>query len=201
MSDEHKTFKSKTIELFGSEFEVSHKANNVINNNFLVYLGLGKYYLKKAHKYTISPIINGFNYLQSYGLFEPLLFLFLMYLVTVLILIIPTTFAQIDYLVDNCFTGCDLIDKYCSHLKNNEWSIVKVCIRQNISFFQVASRELAIIANWTLYLLGRLFIFICVIAIIINVCALIFYGLEWLYNKIYKKVQEINEQIPEIQEV
>lgn len=49
MTDKNKTYKSKTIELFGKEFEVSHKTPNAINNKFLVFLGIIKYYLSNSY--------------------------------------------------------------------------------------------------------------------------------------------------------
>ena len=49
MTDENKNFKSKTIELFGKDFEVSHKASNRLNNKFLVFLGILKYYVNLSY--------------------------------------------------------------------------------------------------------------------------------------------------------
>jgi hypothetical protein len=124
-----------------------------------------------------------------------------MYFIGVLIIIIPITFVEIDIHIEKCFMGCEIVDKYCEHLKGKEWSFVKVCVRQNIYFLQVMFEQFKFISYWTIYIMGCVVVLLFILGIIINLITLIFYGLEWVYDKIYKKVQEINEQIPNVDQV
>lgn len=48
-SDDHKSFKSNTIELFGKTYEATHKHTKNVNNSFFVFLGFIKYYTIKSY--------------------------------------------------------------------------------------------------------------------------------------------------------
>lgn len=195
MNDEHKIFKSKTIELFGYDFEVSHKANNVINNRFLILLAFIKYYIKKLYNVIFCPIIKCINYLKEHGFFEPIICVLFMHLIfSVFIIVTPNTFSEINYRVDNCFArDCELFDKYCEEYKNIEWSIAKIYIRQHNYFLKIAYEQFILTRYWTMILLTIRFVTMCIVTIILGVFMLILRGLKYLYKKNYKKVQFLND--------
>jgi len=199
MSDEHKTFKSKTIELFGSEYRVSHRANTNINSKFLITLGFVKRYFKIIEKYTFGPVVNYLSLLKSNYVFMGFLFMFLVYCGLIGLASFFATFSEINIRVNACYNGCELIDKYCSQYKYDEWKVLKVCIKENISFTWVFFDNFKKIFNFISCFLGCIVIAICVFAIMINAATIILNVLEWMYNKICKKIQEINQDIPDVE--
>jgi len=63
-SDLSKGYKSRKISIFGKDYEISHRNNRVINNNFSIYFGVSIYMCKqffiKAVLFRKILIISGF---------------------------------------------------------------------------------------------------------------------------------------------
>lgn len=193
MTDENKTFKSKTIELFGKEFEVSHKASNTINNKFLVFLGIIKYYLTK----TLQPIKNCFTRIIDWDFFEPFLIILAFLLLFILIISLIGAFAQYNSKPVFCRIGCDIYEKYCIGYNGN----IEECIENNTYFLQELFKTLTLVVNMTLTILYYIVIYGFIMAIVINILYGIINLLIWLFNKVYKQVEILNEQIPDIEEM
>ena len=95
MSDEHKSFKSKTVELFGNKYEVSNKSSSLINNNFMLCIGFIKYNLKKINKIILKPIINTCINIISHDYLIGLSIILCLVLFLLLFVTFIITFAQL----------------------------------------------------------------------------------------------------------
>lgn len=193
MSDENKTFKSKTIELFGKEFEVSHKASKTINNKFLVFLGIIKYYLAK----TLQPIKNCFIAIINWDFFEPLIFFWGIVLFSILLISFIGALVEYNSKKFFCRNGCDIYENNCVGYNGN----IEECIKQNTYFLQELFKILTSVVNMTLTILYYIVIYGFIMAIVINILYGIINLLIWLFNKVYKQVEILNEQIPDIEEI
>lgn len=71
--DDHKSYKSTTIELFGKTYEASHKHTKNINNSFFVFLGFVKYYTKKSYE-ILKPVFKN-------KIWEVIFILFILFMV------------------------------------------------------------------------------------------------------------------------
>lgn len=189
MSDENKTFKSKTIELFGKEFEVSHKAPNTINNKFLVFLGIIKYYLGKI----LQPIKKCFTRIRNWNFFEPFVFLSGIIIFLILFFTLIGTLAEYYTKKNFCRTGCDIYEKYCIGYNGS----IEECIENNTYFLEELLKSFFIVVNVTFIILYD----IVIITVIINVLYGIVNLIIWIFNKLYKQVEKLNEQIPDIEEM
>jgi len=193
MSDENKTFKSKTIELFGKEFEVSHKASNTINNKFLVFLGIIKYYLTKA----LQPIKYCFTRIRNWDFFEPFVCLFGFVLLSIFLISFIGALTEYFTKKNFCRQGCDIYEKYCVGYNGR----IEECIENNMYFLQELFKTLTLVVNMSLTILYYLFIYGFIIAIAINILYGILNLLFWLFNKVYQQVEILNKQIPDIEEI
>lgn len=193
MTDENKTYKSKTIELFGKEFEVSHKASKAINNKFLVLLGIIKYYLTK----TLQPIKNCFVRITNWDFFEPFIFIFGIVLFLILFFSFIGTFAEYFTKPKFCRKGCDIYENYCVGYHGR----IEECIENNTYFLQELLKTFISITNGTFIIIYYLVIFGIIIGLVINILYGIANLLIYLFNKVYKQVETFNEQIPDIEEI
>lgn len=191
MIDENKNFKSKTIELFGLEFKVFHKNNNIINNKFLIMFGLIKFYFKK---YLSKFYLN--------NLYEPLILFTCIYLIFLITIVIIITFSEIDNRVNNCLRGCEIAEKYCSEFIRDNWTVLKTCIQNNISFLEIAYEIFGwIILQFEYVLLLLIVFYYTLIHFIKYAYILIKYIYDMVYNILFMKIYKFNKNIPSIEEV
>ncbi len=188
MTDENKNFKSKTIELFGKEFEVSHKASNRLNNKFLVFLGILKYYINKL----IQPITKFINNIREHDFFEPFIFILGFGIFVISFFSFIFSLADVSH-PSMCRKGCNIYEKYCRGYDGN----IDECIINNTYFYQQFIDNFLMISNAVLFL-GFYFIIGCVVLTLIK---LFIDFLIWLTNKTINKIKKINEEIPEVLEV
>jgi hypothetical protein len=195
MSDEHKSFKSKTVELFGNKYEVSNKSSSLINNNFMLCIGFIKYNLKKINKIILKPIINTCINIISHDYLIGLSIILCLVLFLLLFVTFIITFAEIDIRINTCDNNCETYKKYCDNYMGNK----RECIRNNIYYYQVFFELFKNGLNWCIIGLYYLLILGLCIAFVVNIAYFIFQIMVIIYNKTYNKITEFNEKIPEFE--
>ena len=143
MEYDNKMFKSKTVELGGNKFKISHKSSNILSSNIWLLLGFVCYYVKIIHKLTLKPILK--------IIYEWTDFLLVIFSSTVLMLLIISfvTFAitsnYIDQIIHSCSTkniDCFDIIKYCEEEFNSfindlehNTDILYTCLNKTSNYF------------------------------------------------------------------
>lgn len=195
MTDEHKSYKSKTVELFGNKYEVSNKSSSSINSKSMLCLGFIKYHFKKINKIITTPILNFYDYIVSNELFEPFMIISSVLLFGSLFSNLIFTLAVIDDNIRNCNNECEIYKLYCKDYIGN----TKECIRQHIYYYQEYYKLYMIGLNFGLIVLKYLIIGSIILGILIKLVYFRFQLLILLHNHMYNNASQFNEQIPEFE--
>ena len=147
--DDYKEHKKRIIHIFGSKYEISHKNNIIINNNYSIFIGI--------FIYKIKSLYSNFEFFRKS-----------LIIIGSIIFIGLFIFANIDETIVNCIDYINNINNINSinnkdicyyninNCYNTEYNILYKCI------FELNKNEL--------YLYGILHLFV----VFLNICKIIF---------------------------
>lgn len=175
MSDDNKTFKFKTIELFGKHYTAKHISFSSLNNRFLIVFGFIKYYYLKFYNRKFIPLMHSCGFLN---ISDFVLFLFIcsvFYFFFAFFFAMTTAEAEHNKLIDSCIeNACSIIEKHC---KNKEKVILRYCVMDHISMLPLIKTQYYIFNGWIVYIITRSVLGIFIFGLLFNFTC-------YLYNKI-----------------
>lgn len=192
MSDDHKTFKSKKMELFGKGYLAKHKSLTSLNNRYFIIFGFIKYHYFKFYNRKFIPLMNSYGFLN---ISDFCIFLFIcsvFYFCVAFFFVMITADIEHNKQIDSCIeNACSIIDKYC---KNTEKVILRYCIMNHISILPIIKTQYLSYNEWIVYIIIRLILGIFILNLVLKF-------LCYLYDIIYFRVTKFNNQIPEMEEI
>lgn len=205
--DNSKTFKSKTVELGGNKFRITHKSSNVLSNKLWITLGMTYYFVKEVYKICLGPIIQKIN--EWSDLFVMLSLIFGFITVVIGILALPITTMLLDQEIHSCISEgyeCENLINYCENeyknsqynknISNDLWNCM-----HNINYYNY---WIEYKKNLFHYLSLVTYYFILAIVIIFLIAYVIYFLnkiIKYVIDKITILKNNISEQIPEIEMV
>lgn len=191
MSDDNKTFKSKTIELFGKHYEAKHTSSASLNNRFFIIFGFIKYYCLKFYNNKFIPLMNSFGFQNISDFYAFVLICCFFYLLIGFIFVMITAETDYSEQINSCITnGCSIIEEHC---KNKDGTILRDCIVNYTDFLPIVKVQYYSYNEWVIYIIIRLFLGIFIINLLFNFAC-------YLYNKMFFHVTKFYNQIPEMEE-
>jgi len=115
-----KMFKSRTVELGGNKFVVSHKSSGILSNNIWIYLGVATFYGKKIYKKFFEPIVKQ---IKEWSDLFFLLFLILGFIsIIIFIVSFPIASTRINHDIHECIDEglyCNTLLMFCEKEYSN----------------------------------------------------------------------------------
>jgi hypothetical protein len=199
-------FKSKTVELGGNKFKITHKSSNILSSNIWLILGFVCYYLKIMHKFTLKPIIKIINDWADllFFVFSTSIIIF----VIIGIITFAVTSSHIEQVIHSCTdknNDCSEIIKYCfneiNSLQNDlrhTTDIIWTCMHKPSNYWSQYFSHLKYWNTFIFYYFGLIIASFFALTFTIQIIIM-------LINSIIEKVinikNNITENIPEIEMV
>jgi len=197
--DDNKTFKSKTIELFGKQYEVKHKASNSINSKYWIIFGLIKHYFIKFYTKIFSPLIKKLGFYNVSDMWVFLGFIFMIYLIFCVVFVVISTCVLHDIEVNKCINdNCFILTEICKNIHPNYH---RTCVAENISAIQISVAQFHIFNYWFVYIGTTIILIFISIHILMHFMDKLYKFLCILYEKIFNQVKNFNDSIPQFEEV
>lgn len=197
--DDNKTFKSKTIELFGKQYEVKHKASNSINSKYWIIFGLIKHYFIKFYTKIFSPLIIKLGFYSTSDMWFLLGFIFMIYSLSCVLFVIISGFIVHDIEVNKCINdNCLISTEIC---KNNHPNHHRSCISENIPVIPIFVAQFHIFNYWCVYVATTIIFVFISIQILTYLIDKLCKFLCILYEKLFNQVKNFNDCIPQFEEV
>jgi len=198
-----KMFKSRTVELGGNKFVVSHKSSGILSNNIWIYLGVAIFYGKNIYKKIFEPIVKQ---IKEWSDLFFLIFLFSCF-ISIIICIVSFPIASIN-INDNIYSCineglyCNTLVMYCnkeysnSGLKHELYGCLYNAMNQNYW-----SEYKNIFSYWiyqSFYYFG--FIILSCIFVTLSIRGISF-SIHWITKRIIYAKNSFCDNIPEIEMV
>lgn len=217
MLDEIKYTKLQEIKLFGKKFVISNKSFCSTNNKFLLFVGLSTnnkflliiglivYYLKKyifrpIKNFIIKPFISLLKKIKDFEYIGELLCVLLITTFGITVASILFSWIETNVITLNCVK----LKERC--IKNNELCEIyeknkNICSNTNTIFYNlfcVSIKSLSCIAT---KIACCIILFIIVVSNMKKISLCAFYFIKTIYIKLNKKIKNMNDMIPEFNEV
>lgn len=196
-------FKSRTVELRGNKFVVSHKSSGILSNSLWIYLGIATFYGKNIYKKIFEPIVKQFK--EWTDLFFLLFLISCFISIVIFIVSFPIASTHINHNIHTCINEglfCDTLLMYCekkysnSGLKHELYDCLYNIMDQNYW-----SEYKKIFSYWfyqSFYYFG--FIILSCILLIFSIRAISF-SIYWFTKRIIDAKNSFCDNIPEIEMV
>lgn len=198
-----KMFKSKTVELGGNKFIVTHKSSGILSNNLWIYLAFVSFYSKLVYKKIFEPFVKLIKVWYDFFILLIFIICFISFVIGI------TTFAvttfNIDYNIYTCIDNglyCETILLHCEKefLNNNLRNDLYACIYDimNQSYWTEYRK------NYSYWFSISFYYFIMVVLF----CVVLIYGIrginfsiQWITKKIMLLKNDFCDNIPNIEMV
>lgn len=172
--DDNKEYKKRVIEIFGSKYEITHKNNNIVNNNYSIYFGIIIYKIKSILYNTefFRKILMIIGFILIIGL------LIWAYIDTTIIKCMGTK-IECNYILDSC--------------NDNEFNIFYKCI------FELNKYKLYVDGIFNIALI----VFYAIVAnVLLYLFAIICEKINIIFNYIINiSINKYNEYVPCIENI
>lgn len=198
-----KMFKSKTVELGGNKFIVSHKSAGILSNNMWIYLGVATFYGKNIYKKRVEPIIKQIKEWSDLLFLLFLIFCFLSILI--FIITFPLTSNFINNSIHTCIDEglyCDTLVIYCKKeylnnaLKHELYECLENIIKQN--YWSEYKKNYSYWFIHTFYYFG--IVILSCISLFLAI-RYIYFSIFWIIKRIIDAKNSFCDKIPEIEMV
>lgn len=196
-----KMFKSRTVELGGNKFVVSHKSSGILSNNIWIYLGIATFYGKNIYKKFFEPIVKQIKELSD--LFFLIFLIYCFISIIIFIISFPIASTNMDYNVNTCIDEglfCNTLLMYCKKEYSNSRHELYDCLynAMNQNYWREYKNIFSYWFYQSFYYYG--FIILSYIFVILLIRGISF-SIHWITKRIIDAKNSFCDNIPEIEMV